>query len=357
MAKWRKVSTSKQLAGYLRGEIQRGQWQGKMPGVIRLANDLGVAKASVEAAMRELEREGILHSHGKGRGRTIDPTRIGKVETGLRVVILPYERSDLGATDMIELLHELREAGHIAFVASKTMSKLKHQVGRIARLVADTEADAWVILAGSRNVLEWFAQNQIPAFAYAGRASKVPLPSIGPNKDFPLTSAIRRLYDLGHRRIVMLVREERRIPEPGHTERLFLEELKSLGVSIGSYNLPDWEGTIEGFQTALDSLFQFTPPTALIVDEEPFVVATLQFCLARGLRIPDDLSLLCTDPGTAFEWSQPSIAHIEWDHHPIVRRIVDWASNLSKGKEDKRKSHVNAKFIEGGTIGPAPKAS
>ena len=74
MAKWQKESTAKQLTLYLREELKRGRWSGKMPGVIRLADELGVARNSVEAALHELEREGLLRSQGKGRGRIIDPT-------------------------------------------------------------------------------------------------------------------------------------------------------------------------------------------------------------------------------------------------------------------------------------------
>lgn len=355
MTEWRRESTAKQLALHLRAEIERGQWRGKMPGVIRLAGELGVAKRSVEEALRELEREGLLRNQGKGRGRIIDLTDGSGARTALRVVILLYDPSDRSSLDIVELLHELREKGHAASLATKTMTELEHNSERVARLVRETQADAWVVLAGSKGVLAWFAENQVTAFAYAGRANRVPLASIGPDKEIPFRAAIRRLFDLGHRRIVMLVREDRRKPEPGFTERLFLQELETLGISTGPYNLPDWEGSVKGFHKGLESLFRFSPPTALIVDQEPFVMATLQFCLTHGLRVPENLSLFCTDPGSSFEWCQPSISHIHWDHRPIVRRIVRWVNNLSQGKQDHRKSYSKAKFVEGGTIGPAPR--
>lgn len=325
-----------------------------MPGVIRLADELGVARNSVEAALHELEQDGLLRNQGKGRGRIIDLAGGSGARPGLRVVILAYDRSDRTALDIVELLHELEEEGHIASLAAKNMSELDHNVERIARLVRKTEADAWVVLAGSRGVLNWFAANQVTAFAYAGRANRVPLASIAPDRAIALRAAIRRLFNLGHRRIVMLVREDRRKPEPGLTERIFLQELEDLGISTGAFNLPDWEGSIKGFHAGLESLFRLTPPTALIVDEPCFVLATLQFCLAHGLRVPEDVSLLCGDPDPVFDWCQPSIAHIQWDHRAIVRRIVRWVDNVSQGKDDRRKSFSKATFVEAGTIGPAP---
>lgn len=353
MPQWSPLATSTQLANYLRDEIQRGRWGTRMPGVIRLARELGVARNSVEAALRQLEKDGLLRPRGQGRGREIVTDGHGAGAQQLRVGILAYEPADRTAPDTLELLHELEEAGHAPLIASKTMAEMGHRADRVARLVEQTELDAWVVFAGSRPVLTWFAESSLPVFAYAGRARRLAIASMVPDKITPLRQALRRLVELGHRRVVFLVREERRKPEPGFAERAFLEELQALGIPTGSYNLPDWEETIDGFHAGLDELFRVTPPTALIVDEMPFVVATLQFCLRRGIRIPDDLSLMCGDPNPAFDWCQPSVAHIAWDHRPILRRIVRWANNVSKGREDRRKSYSTAKFVEGGTIGPA----
>lgn len=71
---------------------------------------------------------------------------------------------------------------------------------------------------------------------------------------------VERLVNLGHRRIVNLVREERRKPTPGFLDRFFLEQLRNHGIQTGPYHLPDWEDTPEGLQHLLDSLFQHTPP-------------------------------------------------------------------------------------------------
>ena len=108
-----------------------------------------------------------------------------------------------------------------------------------------------------------------------------------------------------------------------------------------------------GFQECLESLFRVTPPTALIIDESPFFLAALQFCARKGLRVPQDVSLICTDDDPHFAWFTPEVAHIRWDRRPVVRRIVRWAANVSRGKTDLRQTLTQAEFVEGGTIGPA----
>ena len=45
---------------------------------------------------------------------------------------------------------------------------------------------------------------------------------------------------------------------------------------------------------------------------------------------------------------------MRWDHRPVVRRIVSWANNVVRGKDDSRQNLYKAEFIEGGTVGTAP---
>jgi DNA-binding LacI/PurR family transcriptional regulator len=167
-----------------------------------------------------------------------------------------------------------------------------------------------------------------------------------------MVAGVRRLLELGHRRIVMLAREERRKPGPGLFERVFLEELERQGIETGPYNLPDWEDNPEGLQRCLFSLFQKTPPTALIIEGSMLFGATQQFLLHLGIRVPQEVSIVCTVSDPAFGWSRPTIAHINIDGDIWVRNIMRWVNKVARGKEDRRQLATPANFVEGGTIGP-----
>lgn len=78
----------------------------------------------------------------------------------------------------------------------------------------------------------------------------------------------------------------------------------------------------------------------------------MQFCITRRIRVPEDLSLICTDDDIVFSWCHRSIAHITWDRPPVVRRVVQWADNVSRGKTDLRQTFNAARFAAGGMIGP-----
>ena len=348
-----RISATERVAAHLREELLRGALWDPLPGVHALTAELGTNHNTVEKALRLLEQEGLLVTQGPGRRRRIAVAE-GKVARPLRLAILDFDPPAVALADgyMTDLLHRLGEAGHSVFFADKCLLELGMEVGRIARLVRRTEADAWVVCAGSREVIEWFAAQPAPVFALFGRRGGLPIAGVGPDKVTAQAAVTRRLIELGHRRIVQLARRNRRLPVPGAAERAILEAMAARGIETGLYNLPDWEETGKGFHGCLTELFRVTPPTALIIDEAPFLVAALQFLGRRGLRVPEDVSLVCTDDDRAFAWCEPTIAHIRWDSRPVVQRVVRWAANVSHGRDDLRQTLTKAEFVEGGTVGP-----
>jgi DNA-binding LacI/PurR family transcriptional regulator len=129
------------------------------------------------------------------------------------------------------------------------------------------------------------------------------------------------------------------------------------GITVGSYNLPDWEDSPEGFSRCLTALFQHTPPTALIIGTIELFAATQQFLLQKGIRVPQDVSIVCSDPHPTFAWCK-TVSHISYDSRIWVRNTIRWVNKLARGENDRRQVISKSKFIEGGTVGPAkPDAS
>jgi len=340
-----------QVAEHVRRELAHGRWGGVMPGSHRLARELGVNRKTTEAALAELERAGVLVSQGRGRRRRIVAAPQAEAVRPLRVAILVTD--DPNADYLIEIRHLLEDAGHVPFGATKTLIDLDMDTERVARFVRRTEADAWVVVAGAREILEWFSRQPTPAFALFGRREGLPIAAVGPDKAAAFVAVTRRLIARGHRSISLLCRRQRRWPQPGLPERAFLDELAAQGMKTGTYNLPDWQESKAGFLACLTNLFTVTPPTALILDEAFLFNAALYFVTGRRLRVPHDVSLVCTDDDPHFAWCEPAVAHIRWDYRPVVRRVVRWAANVANGHPDTRQTLTKAEFVEGGTIGPA----
>lgn len=355
MAAFKLLSAIEQVAAHLRTELATGRWSGTMPGVYQLVEELKVSRVTMDAALRTLEKEGLLVPQGAGRRRLIQrPKR--SAPPSLRVQILVYEDDCRQMGYIIETQHRLLEAGFTASFAPKTLRDLGMDVKRVASFVQRNEADAWIVMAASREVLEWFSGQSVPAFALFGRFSGIPISAISPRKSPAMATAVQRLVSLGHRRIVMLSREERRKPSPALFEQNFLSAMEEQGVPTGPYNLPDWENSPEGFHRCLDSLLAHTPPTALII-EEPFRFhAAKDYLARRGLVAPEHISLVCGDPDITFSWHDAPVSHIRWVETAVIHRLTNWVNNVARGKTHRRQTYIEAEFVEGGTIGPAPRA-
>ena len=345
------LSAAEQVASHLREAIISGKLSGAMPGSVALAGVLGVNHKTVEAALLLLESQGLLEGQGARRRKRILAPEGTQRSQSLRIAILPHNGIDLGMEYMAEIRHRLILAGNSVFFAGKTMSGLGMDVDRIARHAEGVDADAWVLVSASREILEWFATRPAPAFALFGFPRTIGIAGTGPDRGPAYAEAVKTLTGYGHRRIVMLARPQRVTPKPGAPERAFLAALRKEGIATSDYNLPIWENSREGFHRHLGNLFRLTPPTALIVQEPVLFFATRQFLAKQRIRVPEDVSLICADPDPNFVWQDPSIAHIKWDSAPWVRRVVRWAANVSRGKDDRRQAFSKARYVPGGTVG------
>ncbi len=357
MRPFQPLSAVDQLTKHLRQQILMGELSGNMPGTNALAKALECSPRTVIASIEQLEREGFLLKQGVGRKSLIQLPDSAEEQKSLRIAILLLIPEDIGLSYMGALEDELEKQGHSVNFIGKSLSEMKHDLSKIKRLVATTEADAWIIEGGTGEVIQWFASQHRPAFALFGHQSDFDIAGIGPDKHESMRHMARHLLKIGHTRISCFVRSQWLPLPPTSPIRPFMDELEAAGVVTGTYNLPEWDGSIEGLHQQLDSLFQITPPTALVIDEPPIFLSALHHLARKGVLAPEHVSLICTDRDPYFKLLRPSIAHIDWDSRPWVRRMVQWVRNIAEGKVDKRQSRTNTNFVQGGSIGPPKQAS
>ena len=345
---------AQQVAARIRQDLLNGRWSETLPGRDQLSKELNINHKTVTDAVVMLEKEGFLVNQGPGCKRRIRISKTGYRKTALRVAFLHLTPPNQTEPWILAMQQRLLDIGHRPFSARKSLTELRMDASRVARMVKSTDADAWLVSAGSKDVLEWFAKQKVPTFCFAGVRHGIPLPGTGPDKVPPFVDATRHLLELGHSRISLLCRRQVRLPQPAKAVQAFLEELEGAGIDTGPFNLPDWAESGEGFSDCLESLFKVTPPTALILDEPFLFHAGFHYLARKGLRVPEDVSLICTDPDPTFAWCRPTVAHVNWDHNLVVRRFIRWINNLAAGKEDRRQTFTKAEYVRGETVGPAP---
>ena len=353
-----RLSLAAQTAAHLRAGLRAGQWGGLLPGVIPLSVELQVSPPTVRAALRQLEAEGFLKTRGLGRCRRVadGPPKADR-RRPRRVGVLLHERmvdeNPGRQSALAQLQHEIEQAGHVCFFSRPCMAGLRHEPERIAAYFAEIQADAWVVLSPRPQVLAWLATQPVPAFSLGALGGDNALAGALVDGQPSIAAATRRLLALGHQRLVFIGQSGVRAPRPRTKAEAFIGELKAAGLRWShGYNLPEWEETPAGFRALLTGLFSATPPTALLIDETPRVMATLAFLAERGLRVPEQVSLVAMQADSSLTWCHPVIAQLRWDTRPLVRRVVRWVVALDNGKPDLEQSVFPSEFVDGGSIGP-----
>ena len=346
------LTIAEQVADYLRQELLRGRWTETIPGTNSLATELGVNAKTVEAGLRLLEKDGLLAGQGAGRRRRIELPE-GHTPPALRVAILCYEKGDEANDLVIRFENKLKEAGHTVVYASKNLTDLDGNTRLFARVIRRTAADAWVVLSGSKESLQYFEARQIPVFALYGFQGGLKVAGIAPVLVHAVVAATRRLIALGHQRIVLLDKQIT-LSSPASYVASFCAEMASHGIEVGEYNVPGWEGGYDGLYKRLESLFANTPPTAIFLFSPAEYFAVIQFLAHKGLRVPADVSLICCDIAQYFNRYQPTISHVRWKGQLVVNRIARWAKNIRLGNQDFHQTRIAAEFVEAGTVGVAP---
>lgn len=347
---------------WLREGVQAGHWSAGLPGLGTLAREHGVSEGTMRRAVRLLENEGVFSYAGAGRRRQVvmgQANEKTKPACQLRVAVLLRDElanEAAGFRWIVATVQSKIEAkGHQMVLLKKTQADFHFDDNRVIRMLKRETADLWIVIGGSRILLEWFTAQDRCVFAFGGGCVRMPEVAATGSQTLPAHLAtIRRLCSLGHRRIVFLLPYFVRHLDGKQSGmvRPIMEEFAAHGISGGPYHVPDFEETPEGLRERLDALFRVTPPTAIFATYPGWMFGVLSYLAVRGLKVPEDVSVVCGNDASGFAWTQPRVAHYQHDDERMARRIVKWVEHWGQGRRDCKQEFAPARLIEEGSIGP-----
>lgn len=358
----RRLSLIDQTVLHLCEGLRAGRWKDRLPGQRPLADELGVSRHTLRAAMGELVKQGILLKGELGDSYAVAsqawPESV-RQRSDLRIALLFVEPLSSEAPEIqrlvMDIIGRLKSEGHDCLSVNFPSGKDSHKTGYLPRLVEETRADAWIVVRGTQEVLEWFVAAQLPVLAFGGRAKELPVAAVGFDGSSFVRKVVRRLVELGHQRIVLISSHAFRRPAPGLTVRTFQEELASAGVRVSEYHTPDWEETPDGLCRLLDSLFRFTPPTALLCVPMCATHGALGWLARRGKSVPSDVSLVTWGGDPSLAWHFPGLkpAHPVDDYALFMKNVFEWVAEVADGRPPRWQRSVEPHFNEGNTVSRA----
>lgn len=178
------------------------------------------------------------------------------------------------------------------------------------------------------------------------------LPSVCDDEDQGMRLLAEALVAEGHTRIAVIVEEATGAKDASMRLRLLRTHLAPHGVEIPDERVVFWTGDSVA---ALDEVLALTPAvTALFVWHDRAAYRVMEACNTRGVRVPEDLSLVGYD---GLQWPSTSsgvIGSVHVDLARIAKAALEMLHGLITGEGSGGQATIPVSFHPGTTLGPPP---
>ena len=331
-----------------------------------IAGRAGVSIATVSRVLNDRPdvapetRETVLDV---ARALNFSPARAGLPQrpglSGLVGVTIPMVLGDYFSSIITGIADALDELGFMAVLCS-TFHHHDREATFVDSLLERKIDGAILVLPGeSSDELAALKQRGFPfVVADEGYPLSGEFPRVIAANMAGAIAATEHLIGLGHRRIGLV----KGIPGFVATEDRasgYRAALTAAGISLD----PELEvcgefDTIEGRVAAARLLDLSDPPTAVFACNDDMAVAVLQEARARGIRVPEDLSVVGFDDTTMARIAVPAITTIRQPLEEVGRMAVTLLTRIIDGQTvDPLRVEIGTRLVVRESTGPVPLTS
>lgn len=334
--------------------IAAGEWADALPGERALAETLRVGRDTIRLTLRSLESDGVLAPAAAGVRRRVLPVGVacGKAaEEILRIGFLAPKRLELLPQLTLLEIDQIREAlaekGGVLEVFSPTWYERAHPAAKLAEFIAEHRRTAWILYRSTAAVRAWFAQQHIPALVRGYPHGEIALPSIDVDWEAVARHAAGVLWRAGHRCVALLSPPD------------ILGGVEAAARGVAGFQEDGFaasvlheDGTAEGVGRVLGRALRLQhPPTAFIATRPRQVASALSWLVSRGIRVPDDVSLLSLGWEPFLDHLVPEISGYRIDPKAVAKLVVRRLERVSSGDGNSSGSPwITSEIVRGGSV-------
>lgn len=299
-------------------------------GVVRvsqLTEDLGVAPVTLRRDLAEMEEKGLLVRVHGGAVTPRDDTAVtdaavddgtGPVEIAGALAVLVPSMSFYWPGVVRGMESEARRRGYRLRVRAASY-ELQDERPVLERLLATDDIRGVMVApnpdtAFAQDVIDWLGDRPEP-FALVERDAvsmpdRVPVESVTSDHALGAVLAARHLAELGHQRVGLILSRDsptgRKVAQGWEAAcaELALTPSQHFEQLFPPRTSPDFSVAVDA---VLDTILS-TGVTGLLVHSDPEAMALIDLALARGLSVPDDLSVIAYDDEVASLFTPPLTA-------------------------------------------------
>lgn len=327
----RRVLLAEQVAQNIEKEIDAGRWREWLPSERSLHRVLNVSRQTVRTALERLQSSGRIavepyrgYRITAGKQAQTRARAAASREVGV-ICSEPVYRMPPRFVQVLDVFRALcAEVGLNVDVLEGSRFK-RTDPGRIMpRLVRSNPKACWVLVLAERRMQEWFERSGEPAVVYGNVYAGLKLPGAGINYHACIRHATSLLLAKGHRRIVLVAYDVRRAGEQD-TVRGFREAFEAKpreGAVPVVLERPDSD--VDALCRQLDGVLRGPRrPTAFVISHTHHYATVATHLTSRGLKIPDDVSLICRSEDPFLQFMRPMPAFYRANMETAARLLFD----------------------------------
>ncbi len=348
-------SRAEQVLAFLRDRMKEGQWTERLPSERELAQQLGVSRWTLRAAIRELQAEGVIGQRSQAGTKIV---RAGGGEAHqLSVGVVLSNKTDLSRRRILMLLEVLRHYLEVQGVKMEVHLVPFPRSGAVSthfkRLLTAVRHDCWVLVSPLVSMQLWCAEQGGPVVVSGVSDEAAGLPSSSVDFRAVCRHAAGLLIGRGHRRLAMILAEPLK-SEDALSRRGFEEGVREHGCpeDAASVRYEGHDQTHEGVKRLVDRMLAMRDrPTAWLVCRQASFTKIYTYLLYRGVRIPEEVALLCRDSDDYFDDFLPAPAFYRAIRRQLVQQTARLAIRVALGQaQPGEAARLMPEFIPGKTI-------
>jgi DNA-binding LacI/PurR family transcriptional regulator len=351
-------SLTTNVARLLREQILAGAWRGWLTDERRLCKTLHVSRNTVRTALQQLAQEGLIETvHGRGHRilSTRENRRSAEGATSVGVIVPKLYLGDRQFTSLFmdEVRSLLYDAGIEMQLYSGRQFTKRHSYKALERLIERAPHSCWLLCGGSNNGAQrWFQQRGLPTLISGVKEALVDLPAVSVDNERLGRKGAELILEAGHRRI-LLVRPGAASDGFAHAIKDFKKSRSDEPVDL-SFVQPSEDSEV--FHRNLKrALSRPDRPTAIYINESSQYLQTMSFLIEAGIRVPEEVSLVCRDSESYLDYLFPEPTRFQ--KSPIVygdllvERIMKLLHNdlIEPGH-----TLILPELVQGCSLGPPP---
>jgi DNA-binding LacI/PurR family transcriptional regulator len=170
-------------------------------------------------------------------------------------------------------------------------------------------------------LIEDLAGARVPVIALWQGSRPTEVASVSVDNRAGIHAVLEHLTALGHRRIAYV--GGRRLGDIKEREEAYVEFMARLGEPVQDGYIRHGTNEFAGGVAAFDELFELSrPPTAVVTSTDVLAIGALHAARARGLSVPQDVSITGFDDIPVAEFTVPALTTVRMPVRKMVAKAV-----------------------------------